>query len=111
MGWHGEASKVDWVLQTADATSATMVTALPLAKLAFARKVVLLPGQPVLLVTETVANAAAVGRAYNLVQVRCPRSAWRRGVPLHPPPPTHNTHNTHTHAHTYTRPHHPAGAR
>eukprot|EP01052_Picozoa_sp_SAG31_P049669 SAG31_NODE_10983_length_1076_cov_0.784033_1_plen_260_part_01 len=67
-GWHGEASKVQWVLQHGTATSATMVAALPTARLALARKIALVPGQPVLLVEETIANAAPLGRAYNLVQ-------------------------------------------
>ena len=73
MGWHGEATRVDWKVtekakERSGKISAAMEASLPMAGLAVRRVVSLDPDGALLLVREEVTNTRPLGRIYNMVQ-------------------------------------------
>jgi len=66
MPFHGEATRVEWKVESSTGTSVTMSAALPMAGLTVRRTAVLRGA--VLEVTEAVTNTRQLGRPYNMVQ-------------------------------------------
>lgn len=68
MPFHGEATRVEWKVESASAAEAAMSALLPMANLEVRRTSRLNASEPVLRVTETVTNRNRLGRPYNMVQ-------------------------------------------